>query len=247
MRVGRVVHLVSRWESLLAVQGHDIRVVQLAHRLDTLPVRSQLSATARALAAVDAQIAAVDERRGELSRSQQRLEDEIASVHERAARAEKQLYSGTVNNPRELMALQADVASLRQRIGQLEDDELEIMMLSEPIDAQRAELGAERERLESETQRLNDDLAAAEAEIATELETVRRERDADAAGVPAELWAEYDALRSRFDGVAVARLVGGTCQGCHLQLSAVEIDRIRRLGVDEPVYCEACGRLLVRD
>ena len=54
-------------------------------------------------------------------------------------------------------------------------------------------------------------------------------------------------LRSRLGGVAVARLVGKTCQGCHLQLSAVEIDRIRRLDVDELVHCEACGRLLVRD
>ena len=245
--MGRVVRLVSRWESLLAVQGHDIRVVHLTRRLDTLPARSQLSAAARRVAAVDAQLAGVDERRGELSRSQQRLEDEIASLQERAARAEKQLYSGTVSNPRELLALQDDVASIRRRIGQLEDDELEIMMLSEPIDAQRAELWAERERLEAETQRLTDDLTAAEAEIAAELETVRSERDVDAARVPADLWAEYDTLRSRHGGVAIARLVGATCQGCHLQLSAVEIDRIRKLCADELVNCEACGRLLVRD
>ena len=141
--------------------------------------------------------------------------------------------------------LQADVASIRRRIGQLEDDELEIMELSEPIDAQRAELGAERERLEAETKRLTDDLNGAEAAIATQLETVCRERDDEAADVPADLWAEYDRLRSRLDGIAVARLVGTTCQGCHLQLSAVEIDRIRRLDVDELVHCEACGRLLV--
>ena len=141
VRAGRVARLVSRWESLLAVQGHDIRVVQLARRLDTLPERSQLSAAARQMAAVDTQVAAVDERRGELNRSQQRLEDEIASLNERATQAEKRLYSGAVSNPRELEALQADVASIRRRIGQLEDDELEIMELSEPIDAQRAELG----------------------------------------------------------------------------------------------------------
>ena len=238
---------MSRWESLLAVQGHDIRVVQLARRLDTLPERSQLSAAARQRATVDAEVAAVDERRGELNRSQQRLEDEIASLNERATQAEKRLYSGAVSNPRELEALQADVASIRRRIAQLEDDELEIMELSEPVDAQRAELAAERERLDAETRRLTDDLNAKEAEIATELETVRRERDNEAAGVPADLWAEYDLLRSRLGGVAVARLVGPTCQGCHLRLSAVEIDRIRRLGVDEVVHCEACGRLLVRD
>jgi hypothetical protein len=41
--------------------------------------------------------------------------------------------------------------------------------------------------------------------------------------------------------------VGSACQGCHLALPAVEVDRIRKLSVDEAVHCEECGRLLVRD
>lgn len=238
---------MSRWESLLAVQAHDTRADQLARRLDTLPERAQLVTVSQQVAEVDGRLATVDVRRGELSRSQQRLEDEIASLTERANQAEKQLYSGSVSNPRELQALQDDIASIRRRISQIEDDELEIMELSEPVDAQRAELEAERERLTAETDRLTGALAAAEAEIAEELSAVKAERDEAAAGVPDELWAEYDLLRSQLGGIAVARLVGTTCQGCHLQLSAVEVDRIRKLGVDEIVHCEECGRLLVRD
>src|ERR687898_297809 len=70
---------------------------------------------------------------------------------------------------------------------------------------------------------------------------------AAAKSVPDELWTEYDELRSRLGGVAIARLAGTTCQGCHLALSAVEVDRIRKLSLDEAVHCEECGRLLVRD
>jgi uncharacterized protein len=238
---------MSRWESLLLVQGHDTRADQLAHRLETLPVRTQLVAVAEQVAGIDRRLATVDERGGELSRSQQRLEDEIASLTERANQAEKQLYSGAVTNPRELQALQDDVASIRRRISQIEDDELEIMELTEPVDAERAQLLAEREQLDAETQRLTSELAADEGEITTELAAVRSEREAAAAQVPDDLWPEYESLRSQFGGVAVARLVGSTCQGCHLALSAVEVDRIRKLGLDEPVHCEECGRLLVRD
>ena len=238
---------MSRWESLLAVQAHDTRVDQLARRLETLPVRSQLAGVAAQVADLDRQLASVDQRRGELSRSQQRLEDEIASLTERANQAEKQLYSGAVSNPRELQALQDDVASIRRRISQIEDDELEIMELAEPVDAQRTELTSERERLDAETQRLTDELSVAEADIATELAAERSERDKAAAGVPDELWPEYDTLRAQLGGVAVARLVGSTCQGCHLALPAVEVDRIRKLSPDEKVHCEECGRLLVRD
>jgi predicted nucleic acid-binding Zn-ribbon protein len=237
---------MSRWEPLLAVQEHDTHADQLSHRAAHLPERAALTSVAAQTAALAGQLAAVQERRGELSRSQQRLEDEIASLTERANQAEKQLYSGAVSNPRELQALQDDVASIRRRIGQLEDEELEILELSEPVDADLASLGAERDRLAAEHDRVSAALATSEADISAELTAVRAERDELAADVPAELWPEYDSLRSQLGGVAIARLVGTTCQGCHLGLAAVEVDRIRKLGVDEIVHCEECGRILVR-
>jgi len=238
---------MSHWESLLAVQAHDTRADQLTHRLESLPERARLTELGAAIAEVDGQIATVDQRRGELSRSQARLEDEVASLTERANQAEKQLYSGAVSSPRELQVLQDDVASIRRRIGQIEDDELEIMELSEPVDAQRATLAAQREALEADSQQVTAALAEAESTIAAERAEVQAEREAAAADVPDELWAEYDTLRAQLGGVAIARLVGSTCQGCHLGLSAVEVDRIRKLSPDEPVHCEECGRLLVRD
>jgi predicted nucleic acid-binding Zn-ribbon protein len=238
---------MSRWTSLLAVQEHDTRADQLNHRIQTLPIRSELAKLEDDMAAVDGQLADAQRRRDELSRSQQRLEDEIASLTDRANQAEKRLYSGAVTNPRELQALQDDVASIRRRIGQLEDDELEIMELAEPVDAERAGLDERRAQLDAEGKRLREALAEAESELEGQLAGARADREAAAADVPAELWPEYDKLRGRLGGVAIARLVGPTCQGCHLALSAVEVDRIRKLPLDEAVYCEECGRLLVRD
>jgi hypothetical protein len=237
---------MSRWEPLLAVQEHDTRTDQLNHRLQTLPVRAELAQLDDSALAVDRQLAQVQRRRDDLGRSQQRLDDEIASLTERANQAEKQLYSGSVTNPRELQALQDDVASIRRRIRQLEDDELEIMELLEPVDAERTELTDQRQRLDAEAERLRAALAEAVAELEARLAEVQAEREVVAAAVDEELWSEYDRLRARL-GVAIARLVGSTCQGCHLALAAVEVDRIRKLSLDEAVHCEECGRLLVRD
>jgi predicted nucleic acid-binding Zn-ribbon protein len=238
---------MTRWASLLAVQEHDTRADQLNHRIQTLPFRADLTRLEDDVVAVDRQLADAQRRRDELARSQQRLEDEIASLTERANQAEKQLYSGAVTNPRELQALQDDVASIRRRIRQLEDDELEIMELVEPVDAERSDLTGQRDRLDAEGERLRAQLAEAESELEAQLAEVQAERSTVAADVPDELWSEYDKLRARLGGVAIARLVGSTCQGCHLALSAVEVDRIRKLSLDEAVHCEECGRLLVRD
>jgi uncharacterized protein len=237
---------MSQWEPLLAVQELDTHLDQLAHRLRSLPVRAKLADLEERIAAVDLQIEDVDRRRAELDHEQRRLEDEIASFQARVAQADKQLYSRATNNPRELQALQDDIASLQRRIAKLEDDDLDVMERLEPVDAERVKLLADRDALDERAQGLRAELAEAEAEIEAELATVRQQRETAAAAIDHELWPEYDRLRSRLGGIAIARLVGSTCQGCHLALSAVEIDRIRHLSLDDPVHCEECGRLLVR-
>jgi hypothetical protein len=237
---------MTRWDTLLVVQDHDTHIDQLVHRSETLPVRAALAELQGQLAGVDAQIAEVDSRLGALSRSQQRLEDEIASLREKQALVDKQLYSGTTNNPRELQALQDDIESIKRRIVKLEDDELEVMEATEPVDAEHRALTSKRNDLGGKADALQAELDGAVSEIDAELSEVRAQRDAAGAEVEAELLAEYEGLRKRAGGIAIARLVGSTCQGCHLGLSAVEVDRIRKLSLDDRVTCEECGRLLVR-
>jgi len=237
---------MTRWDTLLVVQDHDTHIDQLEHRSETLPVRATLADVEARIAVVDGKIAEVDSRLGDLSRSQGRLEDEIASLREKQAQADKQLYSGTTNNPRELQALQDDIDSIKRRIAKLEDDELEVMEATEPVDAERQAMQAERDDIDGKAQVLRTQLADAVGAIDAELATERAQRDAAAADVDAELLTEYEGLRKRAGGIAIARLVGSTCQGCHLALSAIEVDRIRKLSLDERVTCEECGRLLVR-
>src|SRR3546814_7395286 len=78
-------------------------------------------------------------------------------------------------------------------------------------------------------------LFRSEAEVAIEAETakVSAERAELAADIDASLLEEYESLRPQLGGIAIARLVGGHCGGCHLALSAVEIDRIKKLPPEE--------------
>ena len=73
--------------------------------------------------------------------------------------------------------------------------------------------------------------------------SAQRPKTADA--VPQQLLGTYERLRARLSGVAVARLIGGRCDGCHLTLPAVELDRIRHESAGTLEYCEQCGRILV--
>jgi predicted nucleic acid-binding Zn-ribbon protein len=237
---------MSRWDALLSVQEHDTTADQLEHRLAHLPSRDELGQVMADLARLETTTAEVEGRRHELGRGQQRLEDEIAALTDKAGQHDKTLYSGTIGNPRELQALQDEIGALKRRISQLEDQELELMEQIEPLDAELVDAASRRTALDERGAALRAQIAEEEVSIEAELEQVREERATIAGEVEPELLAEYDTLRPQSGGIAIARLVGASCGGCHLHLSAMEIDRIKKLPPEAPAHCEECGRLLAR-
>jgi predicted nucleic acid-binding Zn-ribbon protein len=237
---------MSRWDALLSVQEHDTAADQLVHRLAHLESRGHLADVMGELGGLEVSVADVEARRHDLARSQQRLEDEITTLTEKAAHHDKTLYSGTIGNPRELQALQDEIAALKRRISQLEDQELELMEQIEPLDAELATSAERRRALDDRGEALRAQIAEEEVSIEAELARVRAERTSISAGVEPELLAEYEELRPQSGGIAIARMVGGSCGGCHLSLSAVEVDRIKKLPPEAPAHCEECGRLLAR-
>ena len=237
---------MTRWDDLLAVQEHDTSIDQLTHRRAHLPSRGELEQVMGELAKLEGSAAEVETTRHALGRDQQRLEDEITSLNDRANHHDKALYSGTISNPRELQAMQDEITALKRRISQLEDQELELMEQIEPLDQQLAVFGTARGDLDAKASALRAQIAEEEVAIDAELAQVQAERGTLVAAVDESLLTEYDDLRKRLGGIGIARLVGGSCQGCHLSLSAVDVDRIKKLAPDAPAHCEECGRLLAR-
>jgi predicted nucleic acid-binding Zn-ribbon protein len=237
---------VSGFDELLRLQDHDIVIDQITHRQATLPERPAVEAAIAAVADVDGRIAATSGRRDELARDEKRLADEVATVEAKATEVNDKLYGGTITSPKELQAFQEDYDSLKRRQRELEDHEIEIMEQIEPVDAELATLDAERTTLESARSAAVAALEAAEAAVAAELEAAKGQRAEIVAAVPADQLETYDRLRPDYAGTPIARLVGSNCNGCHLTLSAVALDRIHALPPDALATCEECGRILVR-
>ncbi len=237
---------MSSFDELLALQGIDLTIDQIHHRMTHLPERAARDEHLQVVRDHDVATEAVRARRDELGREQKRLEDDVALVEDKATSVDAKLYSGTVTSPKELQAFQEDVEALRRRQRQLEDGVLEVMEQVEPVDADLAQRAAERAGLDQRGAELEAALASAEEHLAADLADAEAARAATAAGIDDDLLARYERLRRDLGGIAVAPLTGSSCGGCHLQLSAVEIDRIRHEPPDAWVFCEECGRLLVR-
>ncbi len=236
----------DHFQRLLAVQDRDTRIDQLRHRFDTLPERAALDSCRQALKAVGEKREAVQLRRLELQRDLKRNEDELAVLEERVKREDARLYSGEVTGTRELLALQEEVNGLRSRCSAKESEALELMETIETAEAEVEALAGQSEAAAGEVEEAQARLGEAEAAVQVEIDEETAARSAEAADIPEAAMTSYESLRSRMGGVAVARLRNGTCEGCHLGLSAVELDRIRHAPADEVCHCEECGRILVR-
>lgn len=232
-------------EVLLALQDLDMVIDQHRHRRAHLPERDELARIDAEAARLRPELEAVTASRDALAARQLEAENELAATEQRADAVSRRMYSGEVSASRELQAMSHDVDTLKARASMLEDQVLGILDERQPVDDQLAEVTTRvrdlaRGRAET-VRRLHDDEAAVDAEQA-EAEGRRAEAAARIAG---PLLATYDRLRARLGGVAVSRLIGSRCDGCHLTLPATELDRIRHLPPGEVVTCDQCGRILV--
>lgn len=234
------------YEQILEIQALDLSTTQLQHRRDHHPNRQRMAEIDAELATHDAAVAEVAERKHELERQQKRLEDEVAMITEKRANIDGKLYGGEVTASKELLALQDEAASLLARQTEMEDDDLVIMEQVEEVDGELAGFAEQRAALENERSVQEAELAVAVEAIEAEIAELQAKRADNAGPANAELLGRYEELRDQFDGVAVARLVGSSCDGCHMQLSAVAVDQINKMPEDAVVTCEECGRLLVR-
>ena len=236
---------MTQLEALLAVQGHDTLLTQLLHRRTHLPEQAELAEIQRRLSVLEADSAPIHGAHDDLVAREDALEAQVGDLDAKIADVSTRMYSGAVTAPRELQSMEADIASLRRRRGELEDIELGLMLEREPIDAQLEVAAGQRAELDARAAALI--TVIAELLVVNEADAAQHivQRNADASLVPAALLAQYESIRAKNSGVGIALLDHGTCMSCRLKLSAVELDRIKSLPADAVAFCEECNAILV--
>jgi uncharacterized protein len=237
---------MSDLEAVLSIQEHDTALDQLRQRRASLPQRAALADLLAQFRALDARATELGAEHTGLEERRSVLESEVASLDQRLKDLDRRLRSGEVTATRELTAMVDQSDSLKRRRTGLEDEELELMVAVEPVEAELVDVVARRTELTSQIDAVQAELVQAESGIDRELEGVGLARTTAAGTVPGDLLAAYERLRGRLGGTGAARLVGSSCGGCHLTLSATELDHIRRQPPDVLITCDQCGRILVR-
>ncbi len=231
---------------LLQVQEKDSQIRAANHEIKELPERKEIEATQKDIEELNQVLKAKEFEVHENNRTQKRLEDEVAIIEERTENQKGKLYGGEVIAIKELQALEMDIESLKERQTVIEDQIIEVMELNEPIENEIQSLLQLQDSLIKNEAKLSEALQEAIKKIEFRINEIKAEISHLTNDLPNELISEYESLRSRSSHVGIAKLVNRTCNGCNLELPAVEVDRIKKLPEDSIINCEECGCILVR-
>jgi predicted nucleic acid-binding Zn-ribbon protein len=154
---------------------------------------------------------------------------------------EKELMSGRIRNPTELMQMSEEVQHMKTRFAEEEDAQLHLMEDAEAADEAVREaatsLEVARKVSAAEEPGMKEELEGWRSELAE----VEAERDAIWAQVPPAAQSAYSRTRVQ---PALTRVVVNQCAACHVTVTTSGMQLLRR-GSDDLVRCENCGRILV--
>ncbi|MGZ8604698.1 MAG: zinc ribbon domain-containing protein [Actinomycetota bacterium] len=230
-------------ERVLELQELDTSIDRLEQRRAQLEAGEELAAARREMELAESRLGELRLALDEVARESSRLEHEIDTMGSKLVAEEKRMYDGSIANPKELEALQHEIASLKDRRARAEDQLLEQMERREDLDARAATADVEANAARAHLEEVGGDAANELDRIVADVQERRATREALTPELDEELLELYEDLRRQKKGIGAAAIVDGVCQGCHEKLSAVELDHLKR--EDGVKRCEYCRRIVV--
>ena len=230
---------------LMQLQKLDTEIHQLNIKLKSLPEHEQITAIHSRLEHAAVELKVVETELEDVTIDLRRSEVDVEAVTMRMEKDEKRLNAG-LGTPKELEQTQHELATLAKRKAELEDGELEIMMRHEGVKKRVDELKSDEEGLKKLELELNIRIENATTELNVLIAKAAEDRMKLAPQIDKALLDIYEKVRESQGGVGAALLIGNKCDGCHLQINAVELERIKTLADDDVLRCEECRRILVR-
>jgi uncharacterized protein len=196
-------------------------------------------------AALKERLSATEEIRAlpkKLRQEQTDLELEQKSLQDKRALLNKKVYGGSVVSPKEIMAMETEIASLGVRIDGLDERQFEILEALPDAEAKAKEIERELALLKRTIQE-KQALAKSEHESLKEsyAATVKK-RPPALAKVSPHLVEQYEVLRTRIGTPAMAVITkNSSCGACGILLPERVMELVRQ---DRVVNCESCRRIL---
>jgi len=226
------IHLVIQLQSL------DQKIATLEKEVAALP--KHIAAIEKTL---ESHVRKLEADRAALSANQKdrkKLEGDIQMHEQKISKLRDQMLQAKTNE--QYRAFQHEIEFIEKEIRKAEDRILDLMSESEPLDVnvKKAEVALKEEKkaVESEKTQARERTAADQSQ----LDQLRKERAESVAKLRPAVVKEYERIRKKWHGTAIAEVVDGRCTACQIVLRPQYLQDLRR--GEELMTCESCGRYL---
>ncbi|MGD0708723.1 MAG: hypothetical protein ABSA51_09745 [Anaerolineaceae bacterium] len=214
--------------------------------LDRIQVRvttiDQMLASDVALKKAESDLQASHASKEALQKELQSLQDLVDARNIKMQQADSSLYSGKIQNSKELQDLQAEIAGHKRYIQQTEDQILDKMVALEQCEKNEHAALEALEQVRTSIEATHTTLIGEKTDLEKEMALFQGKRSAILPQLPTGLISTYEQLRQKKGGTAVAIINEDSCSSCGSSLTASEC-QIARSGTTI-FMCPFCGRIL---
>ncbi len=233
--------LEEQMRRLTELQKADSRLMALQKRREELP--GELERISREIQTRREKLQKAQEEFEGLKAQRRKREKDLELEVERVKKSQGRLFEAKTN--KEYQALMKEIEAAKEANSALEE---EILLLMEKMDQRAREVQA----MDGEFRRVDRDLSSRQQAIRAELEgleaqesTARTQRDEVAGSVDPGWVGAYGKVAKRYNGLAVVRVDGGTCQGCFVSIPPQLYNEILKSG--HVVQCPFCMRFIYHE
>ncbi len=226
------------------LQEIDLSIRALEQKIEEAPALSGVKELAEEFEALKRELSEKESLLKDNSKTLKSLEMRAQKIVDDRKELSDTMYGGTVSSIKELEQMQRKMELLAADKKKTEDD---ILILMESIEEQEgllekkvAELDKCKQELENKEATLAEDLDRFKSELAS----LKEARAKLVEKIETKYINKYNMLAEKHQGEALAKVEDDICGGCRVFISSAHRGHLYNPGA--MVYCENCGRLLVR-
>lgn len=225
---------------LYELQKIDTTVTKVRRRLGQL---KSLLTESDDLKAARARSESLEQAQQQWKSKQKTAELEMLTLTSRIKESENRLMGGQVRNPKELEALQSSIEALQRQHGLIETQSVEALLQAEELVGQVATARDQFQSLQESWSASQSELTEEEAKLKRGYLFLKKQRETLTESLDKALLQQYEHMRERKGGVAVASIENEVCSACNVKIPSGVLSTLRSQS-ERLVTCPSCGRIL---
>lgn len=234
---------VDEASALLELQEQDLEILRAERALDELPEKRAILEVRAKEREVEGLKRKTDVLVSKLEAELRRVQDETDTVTEKIEAEQAKIMSGDIADHKVVQNISRELDGLKRRKDKLEMESLQFMERIDKAAGQKDKVDSAMEQLAARETLYVERFKEHGGELQTRIAKAAKRREKLAGGLRPELLARYETLREQKAGIAVGRLLNGSCTACRVELPATSVSSLKAGG--DIGTCPQCHRLIV--